>query len=102
MIVGRYNSVTQTIVHMLVSGVTPEDDWTFGRVVRPLPALWARDSSGRWHATRTQGVGPSPASREVILWLTIVPPLDSGTPWIDVIATGRSAEARVRLPLCWK
>lgn len=102
MIVGRYNSVTQTIVHMLVSGVTPEDDWTFGRVVRPLPALWARDSSGRWHATQTQGVGPSPSSREVIVWLAIVPPLDSGTPWIDVVATGRSAEVRIRLPLCWK
>ena len=51
-IVGRHNSATQTIVHMLVTGVTPEDDWTYGRVVRPLPALWVRDSSGRWHATR--------------------------------------------------
>jgi hypothetical protein len=100
-IVGRYNSVTQTVVHMLVSGVMPEDDWTYGRVVRPLPALWVRDSSGRWHATRTQGVGPSPDSREVIVWLGIVPPLDSGTLWIDVIATGRWAQARVRLPLCW-
>jgi hypothetical protein len=30
-----------------------------------------------------------------------VPPLDSGTLWIDVVATGRSAEVRVRLPLCW-
>ena len=100
-IIGRYNSVTETIVHMLVTGVMPEDDWTYGRVVRPLPALWARDSSGRWHATRTQGVGPSPDSREVIMWVGIVPPLDSGTRWIDVVATGRSAQVRVRLPLCW-
>jgi hypothetical protein len=100
-IVGRHNSVTQTIVHTLVTGVTPEDDWTYGRVVRPLPALWVRDSSDRWHATRTQGVGGSPGSGEVIVWLGIVPPLDSGTLWIDVIATGRSAEVRVRLPLCW-
>jgi hypothetical protein len=99
-IVGLHNSATQTIVHMLVTGVTPEDDWTYGRVVRPLPALWVRDSSGRWHATRTQGVGPSPSSREVIVWLAIVPPLDSGTPWIDMVATGRSAEVRIRLPLC--
>jgi len=101
-IVGLHNSTTQTIVHTLVSGVTPEDDWTYGRVVRPLPALWVRDSSGRWHATRTNGTGPSPNSGEVILWLEIVPPLDSGTLWIDVVATGRSAEVRVRLPLCWK
>jgi hypothetical protein len=100
-IVGLHNSTTQTIVHTLVSGVTPEDDWTYGRVVRPLPALWVRDSSGRWHATRTNGTGPSPNSGEVILWLEIVPPLDSGTAWIDVVATGRSAEVRIRLPLCW-
>ena len=101
-IVGLHNSTTQTIVHTLVSGVTPEDDWTYGRVVRPLPALWVRDSSGRWHATRTNGTGLSGNSGEVILWLEIVPPLDSGTLWIDVVATGRSAEVRVRLPLCWK
>ena len=37
----------RTIVHTLVSGVTAEDDWTYGRVVRPLPALWVSDSSGR-------------------------------------------------------
>jgi hypothetical protein len=98
-VVGRYNSVTQSIGHMLVTGVRPEDDWTFGRVVRPLPALWVRDSSGRWHATRTQGVGPSPSSREVIVWLGVVPPLDSGTPWIDLVATGRSAEAAARIRL---
>jgi hypothetical protein len=96
-VVGRHNSVTQSIVHMLVTGVRPEDDWTYGRVVRPLPALWVRDSSGRWHATRTQGVGPSPSSREVIVWLGIVPPLDSGTRWIDLVATGRSAEAVARI-----
>jgi hypothetical protein len=101
-IVGLHNSATQTIVHMLVTGVTREDDWTYGRVVRPLPTLWVRDSSGRWHATRTNGTGLSGNSGEVILWLEIVPPLDSGTLWIDVVATGRSAEVRVRLPLCWK
>ena len=101
-IVGLHNSATKTIVHMLVTGVTPEDDWTYGRVVRPLPALWVRDSSGRWHATRTNGTGPSRNSSTVILWLEIVPPLDSGTLWIDVAATGRSAEVRLRLPLCWK
>jgi hypothetical protein len=100
-IVGLHNSATQTIVHTLVTGVTPEDDWTYGRVVRPLPALWIRDSSSRWHATRTNGTGLSGNSGEVIVWLEIVPPLDSGTTWIDLVATGRSAEVRVRLPLCW-
>ena len=100
-IVGLHNSATQTIVHTLVTGVTPEDDWTYGRGVRPLPALWVRDSSGRWHATRTHGMMPSGNNGEVILWLEIVPPLDRGTAWIDLVATGRSAEVRIRLPLCW-
>jgi hypothetical protein len=100
-IVGLHNSATQTIVHTLVTGVTPEDHWTYGRGVRPLPALWVRDSSGRWHATRTHGMMPSGNTGEVILWLEIVPPLDRGTAWIDLVATGRSAEVRVRLPLCW-
>ena len=45
--------------------------------------------------------GPSGNNGEVILWLEIVPPLDRGTAWIDLVATGRSAEVRVRLPLCW-
>ena len=100
-IAGLHNSATQTIVHTLVTGVTPEDDWTYGRGVRPLPALWVRDSSGRWHATRTHGMMPPGNHGEVILWLEIVPPLDRGTAWIDLVATGRSAEVRVRLPLCW-
>ena len=98
---GLHHSDPETIVHMLVTGVTPEDHWTYGRVVRPLPALWVRDSSGRWHATRTHGVGPAPNSAEVIVWLQIMPPLDNGTPWIDVVATSRPAEVRIRLPLRW-
>ena len=99
-ILGLHHGGARTIVHMLVSGVTQEADWTYGRVLRPLPALWARDSSGRWHATRTNGTGPRGNSSEVIVWLDIVPPLDSGMAWIDVVATGRSAEVRVRLALC--
>jgi hypothetical protein len=100
-IVGLHHGEARTIVHMLVSGVTVEDGWTYGRGVRPLPALWVRDSSGRWHATHTHGMMPSGNSGEVVLWLRIVPPLDRGTAWIDLVATGRSAEVRVRLPLCW-
>ena len=99
-ILGLHHGGARTIMHMLVSGVTQEADWTYGRVVRPLPALWARDSSGRWHATRTNGTGPRGNSSEIIVWLEIVPPLDSGTAWVDVVATGRSAEVRVRLSLC--
>ncbi len=101
-ILGLHHGERGTILHMLASGVTLEDDWPYGRGVRPLPVLWIRDSSGRWHATRTLDVSPSGNSGEVILWLQIVPPLDRGTAWIDVVATQPSAEVRARLPLCWK
>jgi len=39
---------------------------------------------------------------DFMLWLRVVPPLDHGTPWIDVVAAGQSAEVRARLPLSWK
>jgi len=101
-ILGVHHGKDRTIVHMLASGVTPEDDWEYARGVRPLPVLWIRDSRGRWHATRTHGLSPSANGGEGLLWLELVPPLDRGTAWIDVIATGRSAQARIRLPLSRK
>jgi hypothetical protein len=100
-ILGLHQGVRGTIVHTLVDGATPDDDWDFSRAVRPLPALWARDSSGRWHATRTSGIIPWGDAGVVMLWLKIIPPLQAGTIWIDVIAVAPSARARVRLPLRW-
>ncbi len=38
---------------------------------------------------------------EVMLHPAIVPPLDAGTAWIDVVAASPSAEVRARLPLRW-
>lgn len=87
---------------MLASGVTPEGEWAYGRGVRPLPVLWIRDSSGRWHTTRTNGFSRLGDTGEAVLWLAIVPPLDRGTAWLDVVAAGQSAEVRARLPLRWK
>jgi hypothetical protein len=88
-----------TVVYLLVSGVTAEDDWPYGRVVRPLPALWIRDSSDRWHTTQVHGTGRTGGHGEVVLWLDVKPPLDRGTTWIDVVAAGQSAEARATVPL---
>jgi hypothetical protein len=34
--------------------------------------------------------------------LKIVPPLDHGTPRVDVVVAGSSAEVRVTVPLRWK
>ena len=102
-ILGLHHGHGGTIVHMLASGVTREGDWEYARGVRPLPVLWIRDSGGRWHATRTDGVSPMWGdTREIMVWLAIVPPLDRGTAWIDVVATGSSAQVRARLPLSWE
>ena len=99
-VLGLYHAERDTIVHMLASGVTPEDDWEYYRGVRPLPSLWVQDSRGHWH-TRLDAYSPDVDAGEVILRLAIVPPLDPGTAWIDVVAAGQSTEVRVRLPLCW-
>ena len=91
-----------TILHMLVSGVTMENDWPYSRVVRPLPVLWIQDDSERWHTTQAYGASRLGGKGEVVLWLDILPPLDRGTTWIDVVAAGQSAEVRATLPLRWK
>jgi len=57
-IMGLHHGERGTIMHLLVSGVTLEDDWAYARGVMPLPVLWIRDSDGRWHATHTNGVSP--------------------------------------------
>ena len=62
-------------------------------------SIWVRDSGGRWHATRPSGWNW--ADGEYAITLHMVPPLARSTSWIDVLAAGRSAEVRVRLPLDW-
>jgi hypothetical protein len=101
-VLGLHQDERGTVMHMLASGVTPEDDWAYIRGVGPLPALWIRDSCGRWHATGKYGYGPSRNAGEVMLEPVIVPPLEAGTDWIDVVATGTSAAVRVRVPLRWQ
>jgi hypothetical protein len=91
-----------TFLNTLVSGVTSENDWIFTRVVRPLPVLWIRDDSGRWHTTGPYGIAHPVVNGEAMVWLQIWPPLDRGTTWIDVVATGQSAQARATLPLRWR
>jgi len=101
-IAGLHHGERGTIMHLLASGVTPEDDWAYARGIRPMPVLWIHDSDGRWHATRTDDVSPKWGDTGVVMvWLRIVPALEPGTAWIDVAATGRSAQARARLPLSW-
>ena len=41
-IAGLHHGERGTIMHMLATGVTLEDDWPYARGVRPLPVLWIR------------------------------------------------------------
>ena len=106
-VAGLHHGERGTIMHLLATGVALEGDWPYTRGVRPLPVLWIRDSADRWHATRLDGVSPWGDSGAnpwtdtsmVTVCLRIIPPLDRGTAWIEISATGRSAQVRATLPL---
>ena len=100
-VLGLHQAQCGTILHLHAGDVTMEDDWEYYRAVRPLPALWIRDHADRWHATCDYAPRPLGDDGEVTLELAIAPPLEAGTPWIDLVAAGLSAEGRARLPLSW-
>ena len=62
-------------------------------------SIWVRDSAGRWHVARSTGWHREPG--EATLTLRLTPPLTRSCPWIEVLATGPSAEVRATLPLGW-
>jgi len=62
-------------------------------------SMWVRDGAGRWHAARPAGW--SDEGGEAALTLRLTPPLSRSCARIEVLATGRSAEVRATLPLCW-
>ena len=99
MILGLHNCQDSTIMHMHASGPACHTIYGPGGLYS-WPPIWIRDSSGRWHATRTSG--QSGMDGEIALRLEIVPPLSRATTWIEVRATGQSAQARARLPLRWQ
>jgi hypothetical protein len=100
-VLGPHHGEHRTVLHLHAGGGTREDDWAYYRAVRPLPALWIRDSTDRWHAT-CDYVPKMHGDGEVTLDLTLVPPLEAGTKWIEVVATGQSAEVRTGLPVRWE
>lgn len=96
-IAGLHHAQDRTIMHLLVSGVTLDHDWTYDRGTRPMFMVWAHDSNGGWHATRPASV--SEWGNAIRMCLQIVPALDRDTAWIEVFVAGRSAQAQVTLPL---
>jgi hypothetical protein len=100
-VLGLHQHEHGTVLHLHAGGVTMEDDWEYYRAVRPLPTLWIRDDGGRWHATNHYAPRPPGNNGEVTLNLAIVPALEAGTRWVDLVAAGPAAEVRARLPLRW-
>ncbi len=98
-ILGLHNCQDSTVLHMHASG--PRSGAIYGpEELYAWAIMWVRDSSGRWHATRT--LGRSGMGGEVALRVEVVPPLNRATAWIELLAAGRSAEVRATLPLHWE
>ena len=95
---GLHNTQHCTVLHLLARGVTADAYPGPLGVNMDFPlSVWLRDGGGRWHASHL--VGRHQVGREYALGLQVVPPLPLTTPWVDLLAAGRSAEVRVRLPV---
>jgi len=98
-ILGLHNCLGRTVVHMHASDPMNQVSYPTAELYY-WPVTWIRDSGGRWHATRTRG--QSVHADGTALRVEVVPPLSRATTGIEVVATGRSAQARARLPLRWE
>jgi len=100
-LLGLQHTRGSSALHVLAQGQTPEPrpgpldiDLSF-----PL-SLWLRDSGGRWHAGRPDRCHR--AGLESAIRLRLMPPLTRPADRVEVLAGGRSAEVRARLPLHWR
>ena len=99
-LVGLHNTQGATVLHVLARGVTREGRHGPFSVDLDFPlSFWLRDNGGRWHAAHP--VGWNPREPEHAIGLLLVPPLPRSTTWVEVLAGGRSAEVRAKLPLRW-
>ena len=95
-ILGLHDTGDRTVVFMHVSGTTGDASFE----LNTWPVIWIRDSGGWWHATRAGGSADE--DREITMDMPVIPPLSRDTDWIEVIASGRSAQARAILPVRWQ
>jgi hypothetical protein len=99
-LLGLHTAGGVTSLHALAGGLNPAARAGPCGVETYFPlSVWIRDSGGRWHAVQPSGwhrAGP-----EYALQLWLVPPLPRSATWIEVLAAGRSAQVRARLPLRW-
>jgi hypothetical protein len=99
-LLGLHNYDGGTWMNTLTLGQLPVNrpgplglDMTF-----PL-SVWLRDDAGRWHVARPSGWHAEDG--EAALTLRLTPPLARSSDWIEVLASGRTAEVRATLPLHW-
>ena len=102
-LLGLHNTEGTSSLHVLARGMTVEGHAGPLGVDLDFPlSVWLRDSGGRWHAACPAGWHRSgPKDRECAVRLRLVPPLPQSTTWVEVLAGGRSAEVRTRLPVRW-
>jgi len=100
-LLGLEHTEGSSFVHALVQGQTPDPQPGPLDVDLNFPlSLWLRDSGGRWHLGCPDRWNRG--GRESTVRLRLVPSLTRPADWVEVLAGGRSAEARARLPLRWR
>jgi len=95
-VLGLHHTGDLAVVFMHVSGTTGDASFE----LNTWPVIWIRDSGGWWHATRAGGSADE--DREITMDVQVMPPLGRDTDWIEVIASGRSAQAHAILPVRWQ
>jgi hypothetical protein len=90
-LLGLHDNGEQTFLHVHTTALRPDASL--------MPRLSLLDNGGRWHLTDADGWRW--ASGDPTSYLTLTPPL--GRPArVEIIASGRSAEVRVEVPLEWR
>jgi hypothetical protein len=90
-LLGLHDNGEQTFLHVHTTALGPDASL--------MPRLSLLDNGGRWHLTDADGWRW--ASGDPTSYLTLTPPL--GRPArVEIIASGRSAEVRVEVPLEWR
>jgi hypothetical protein len=102
-LLGVLNTEGSSSLHVLAQGMTAEGHPGPLGIDLDFPlSIWLKDSGGRWHAARPAGWHRAGLGNgERVVRLQLVPPLTPSTPWVEVLAGGRSAEVRTTLPLRW-
>jgi hypothetical protein len=93
-ILGVHDTGDRTVIFMHADGMAGDGS----SATDTGPVIWVRAPDG-WHATRSGG--SADLDGEVTMDVAVLPPLGRDPSWVEVIVAGRSAEARVTLPLRW-